>query len=1685
LKSITLNKYILCITFFSASIANGQSFSLEKNDSIFSKFSIDQVVNYKTTLQSKIKRNLSQRDALNKQGLEVNKNILESKASIGANQDVMLLRLAEFYIDEAEDLYYEKNAGYDKEFEKYIVKLEAYEADTTGTKVLPEPPKEIERDYTKAISMYDRILNEFPNSELKDEALYSKAHLLQDSGHGKESRVLFRKLIDEYSTSSFAPYGIMALADYYFEPGEEREGDQVEQDLRTSIELFKGILSFKEFDRYDEALYRLGWAYYRLSARDKRHYVDAIYYFTLALDDIYVGGSMDIGSSYTNVNIKDESVRYIGICFAQEDNPKGGVENLRKYVQRLVKLEKPYASAIMKSLGDIYYEVREDQNTIAAYTAFQELFPFDKESAKIQNRVVTAYRVFDEKIEYRSDSRSFEERYNMFKKYNARSEWYTQLLALDIPDKFEILSDAEKNAERALLLNIQLLYRDILDKEGEKLVNENDYKKLAQMCEEYLDFFPNFDDAFQVHRSYAEILDTKLNYFDKAYEEYIEVSNIYPNTSIKELKAAAYNAVVVADTLRGLAGDKDIKFKFSTEDSIKSESLSASEKRIIEAYENYIKIAPNDSNSAKFLYNISAIYFNRKQFANATRYSKTLLLRFPGAEGEALARQQVLNGYYARGQYLSAEAVARKIINDKNSDPAHVEEAKQRLFDSILKSAESYQLKNRHYISGLEFRRAALDAPFETRENRRFIALYNSGKEFEKVNDLEEANTSYAYILEKEEKLNTFTKNALVNSAFNYKALEQNKRAGEFFERIYLDYPDSADANVYLANAGASYQVSESWLDAIRINNIYANTFPTDEKSKDFLFNNAEFYLKLDDFENANQIYNEFTAKYPDDPRTIEAHYKRGKYYYDRGDIVDAKPEFFKAVERNERFKREKKKTDNFHAGEAAFFLIQLDEEEYSKIVFTWPKQNIEAQKKLKTEKLNTIKQNYEKLISYGSPRSFEAPYKIALLYERFADTFSNQETDPTERDQAQIIRNEADIRATSAKLYDNSIDKYKQAITDIEKIAAKLKIDLDGESEPAPPDTTKSKTIATPNSMNSDSLRLVANRYIEKSKEKVTSVVFLIAKQSEENIANSLNYKSRYEGVIGQEANNLLFKDEILKKSVEILVEKSIEAHRRNLKTSVELGISNRYVEESKRRIIINSNIIANEYNKLTTASLNQFKDYYNEYVDLIPKPYGQRSKKYKGDYNELYDNLNTFLDYATDFNSKSLEGYKSTIEAAREDSINNDLFEYTQKNILDGSFNYVHTIETVRDSLIKKHDYFKLESERRSEDDELKYNFEDGKNNLEEVKYTLDESILTALDLSFSTSQNLSLPASPTYVKILKKLIKLDPTTYAGEIPKEKITIQTDSTWLVSKTYNDSSIFLTFDDSDWKQPLVLDNSIAIKALDTLAAQVDPIWYGTKVVSREVVDSTTITNLPELYTDTITGEFYYYSSLDSNQVPVRLEIDSTTNLPYGFEPEYAIKNVQFSSDSLDAMEIFYRKKFTMGGRLFSGRFIGTGDGIVDLFMNGQLITSFSNTKYDSVDTGNHTFFSEYVNIGENIISIWLKDLNKPRNGLRFYLELNILPREFSQDEDTVIDETTVLTLAEEMQVQKRIKNRIVTKSLEDYSKKIQQSNLTPSNQDMKKDELNKPIIQDDTPVTNDTAPVETESDDEETPNEN
>ena len=167
---------LFCLTvllLMPTAIFSQQSGGLQVPDSVLKKFNIEDLVKIKKLLERQRERLMSEQEQEQQRGIELSKDFLNQTRSENENQDMILIRVAEYYIDEASRNYDDQVAIYNKAYEEYEKKLDDFEAGKLKTEpIAPQFPR---RNYEKAIGLYDLILANFSESELADDALYNKA----------------------------------------------------------------------------------------------------------------------------------------------------------------------------------------------------------------------------------------------------------------------------------------------------------------------------------------------------------------------------------------------------------------------------------------------------------------------------------------------------------------------------------------------------------------------------------------------------------------------------------------------------------------------------------------------------------------------------------------------------------------------------------------------------------------------------------------------------------------------------------------------------------------------------------------------------------------------------------------------------------------------------------------------------------------------------------------------------------------------------------------------------------------------------------------------------------------------------------------------------------------------------------------------------------------------------------------------------------------------------------------------------------------------------------------------------------------------------------------------------------------------------------------------------------------------
>ncbi len=1521
--------YIVLLVILSFSMLLGQQEKYAPVDTLFNRMKIEDLLKIKKYFEAKAQKLQSQGQNYLSEGIDWGENFLKEQGNKVKNRDVVYIRLAEYYIDDAELKHEKEIQKYDEALTEYEKKMTLF--DQGKIKEEPTPPEFPKVDYSKAIALYDRLLKEYPTSKYADDALYSKGWLLEKMGKGEESRNVYRQVIEKYPESPFAPEAYMRLAEYYFAPREDKKSeDQIVLELQKAIQLYKNVLRYKNSKRYDEALYKLGWSYYKLASRDPKYYNDAITYFLAVADDIQKARKYDPDANISDFNVYNEAIEYIGISFTDEHYVKNGVDKAKEFLIKIGGRE--YGPDIFKAMGQTYERIDEPQKAIYAYKTLLELYPDYLEAPEVQQHIV------DVLFTMGKDDEAYQARMELFEKYNPQSDWYQKLEKSNNLNKVKYLNAAYKYSEEALRTNLVI----DLQKAEEAAAKKQDatplYERFADHSKTYLKYFPADSNAYEVNWSYAYMLDTRLHRYKDAFEEYIKVSNDYLET--KHQHDAALNAVVVADSLvkRKFGVQDTARFNLANPEELVPEELSPEESMLIEAYNNYIRLFPYGKYTPNFLASAGGIFYNHKMFAEAKVYFQTLVKRFPNAAEKSLALRSIMDSYFALGKFKDSEIVAKRILAEKNIPEDQRKFALKRLGQAIFKNAEYYEQQGDYFNAGMEYMRVYKEAPGD--ERLVVAALFNSGLNFQKAKDWVRSNEAFN-ILATEYPDSKYAVQALDNMARNYVEMEDYVNAAKTYERIAAKYPNSENAEPALYDASLYYQKGKDWQNAIRVNDEYIAKYPDKPYSIDLFFNNAKLYLKLNNLEKANQIYEQFAQKYPNDPRTVTAFYERGKYFFDNGMYDKAKNELNMALARSEQLRKAGADYNAYIAAEAVNLLAEILHNEFLAIELKQPPSNIKANLAKMKKLMGQLIGAYRRVISYASPRSFEATYNIAKTYEEFADKFVSQEIDPSLNEDKKFVARKL-INDQGYALYDKAVDQYKMVVDKIPVLAKKLGISLDVAQEAKVSQDTSALAVSRVAAV--DSTRDLAIKWHEKAKTKISELLFKEAELTSQNVFKAIAIKSPYKKPI----ETLVYKYQILQKVALPAIQKTINAHLRNLQESQALGLSNKYVEESKRQILLISNVLSEQYQNLAFYSLDRYKTEIKKLEDLIEQKYGTVNAEGE-DYFVVDNNASQLIDLSKELSLASIRSYENSLDLAAKNNIVNDLIKTTKNDLVRLAIEITDEMAVLADTAKARSAYYQVRF-----DSTQNYNYDDAAGFFENYFVMLNGHSREVLDAAYDAKKKYNIK-NIWVNKLIYKLLQLDPMKYASEIEKEKLIIQSDSTWVYSKTYYPEQWNrIDFNDSSWTHPQVMVSYQ--NQFEGLGVNPDAIWPPLRINAQ-------------------------YSANDSLAVQDSLNQSDSLYNPTANTAQ---------NDTL----VFFRKVFYLDGKPVKGNLYITADEDFRIYLNGEYLLDDEKNDYSVLDTLDFSTFDIYLKQGKNVIAVDVEDRDLTRGGLKVYGYLEVLPQD-------------------------------------------------------------------------------------------
>jgi hypothetical protein len=370
------------------------------------------------------------------------------------------------------------------------------------------------------------------------------------------------------------------------------------------------------------------------------------------------------------------------------------------------------------------------------------------------------------------------------------------------------------------------------------------------------------------------------------------------------------------------------------------------------------------------------------------------------------------------------------------------------------------------------------------------------------------------------------------------------------------------------------------------------------------------------------------------------------------------------------------------------------------------------------------------------------------------------------------------------------------------------------------------------------------------------------------------------------------------------------------------------------------------------------------------------------------------TTIDYMNEFLTTAINQYKNTLYFARDNQINNDAVLTSQDRLLNLAYDAGNLLLDLADEAALQRDLFGALSDSTGLP---KYQL--GIVYFDDQRSILQDYAKNALVASYDASKDLEVNNIWTNL-ILAKLIEIDPAQYLGDVPKQIINLMSDNSWKVSSEYLMDWVTPELDDSMWEKVVTVDLPVGISfpGYDAIQNTVS-IWQG----QGTIVDS--LMTVPSPDSIDLADSTIISSGIDTTTVTRSLELEDKES----FEDAFGVASSRLEVDSSfvstepDTVTLYFRKNFSLPDRTINGYAFITADDDYHFYLNGQYIKADEGKNFVSVDQIDYIEIGDFLKVGENVISIDVTDYDgPPRNGLRFFMELELLPVEISSAAERV-----------------------------------------------------------------------------------
>ncbi len=1469
-----------------------------ETDRLFSNYTVEQLALILKKSQDKIKLSKDEEKRLVELLNENNDRFIRTFKK-SAILDEIIIRQAEIVYSKTLDDYRGKNEEYENKLNAYFEKLDQF--NKGEIKQQPVQPVAPSKDMSKVIGLYDYLIDQIPESKFVDDALYSKAYIQGYELNENDLAIKSLELLTrKFPNSSYTLDANMLIGEFLFTTTDDAKLRRAKSHYQKVLEL--SAETPVPSSRYEESIYRLAWVSFKL-----RQLSEAIVYFTFLLDDIESNRELFEDSStpkFFKPEMYSEAAEYIGICFMDLAKNSNSNTNGKKgqALERMVKYfsnfnpPKAYEPYTYDKLGQSYQVIDEFEETTLIYDFLLKKYPDSERSAFYAKEIVemksrqtndkTGLGLFTAREELYGLRDNFFKTYyfnskwfkNQLTKYEAQNAVEPDLKVRGVVERFissEMFTEVDSISQYYLQNNLdQDLYYALVFK-GEQPEDgiSRDTLKARQLFGRfivdgttYYNTYSKYDSVgYENAYNIAIVYDQYLKNPYEAYKYYLDVSrNPY---SEKYRAISSRNTISIAQTK--LLQEEKLSVKptiaslpraraFLSDSTLKDLSflayvdtlpMSPSEKMLIESYDNITRLYPHIATSQNYIENVSLLYFKKNQLDKVAETQVVLQKYYPGKQINSGYVTDLMKGYFFVKDYPTSENLAKSLYFMQSSSPKQKEYARQIWFTSIYEYASLYEERGQNTFAAKQFYRVYTEVPDNKDADK---ALFKSADNYDKAKDFTTSIPIYNELIEKFPKSEDLVLQSHKNIYANYREMKDYPKAGVQAERMYNVYSSNPElAEQYLYQAQQNAKEAKNYAEAVRLSELYVEKFPKSQYASEILFGTISLNETLGNSSGIFDSYGKFANQYPEDPRSVEAFYRRGLYLETKqNDVAGAQVEYEKSAERNRLLAKKGFQSNPFYAAEALYklgFKLRNNFSQY-KIDYNNSK-SVAPQKTAARDKYWANQKEIINLSPLG--RGVEASYNIATSQEELSEQIANKNAEDGGLTGDKFINEQENIYLDAVDEYNfayeinlqihNNFKTLKETVTTLNQQAlaaskpdSSVKTDslatteAPKKYEPVIPDSVVKQLYAFDSLVSNKTSEMLYKAAVSKTK---IAYLFMDNKKALKDALAKLPKGIR------DDANIIATVKDGLIQNVTPDIEEAIALFKKNIDLSKENDIENEWVKNSRQGITDLSDLKASRYQLLI----------FDLYDDLDKKIEDLRAivetDKDPGSDNIInaQTQIQTAIEGSQTFVNTTITEYVNALNVVDANNLCKDLRVQVENRVTE--FLYIAGTRALDKSAYVTDLAKKYEVKAATNVEEFWYT--DAQYGMGDLGNTYKSSGLAVLEQGIAFMNQFGVFTASTG-KIITKLVEVDPVNYGkllGDVDlRSSFTVATDDDWKSSVSVSDENWYsLTYSDSTWK------NAKISYSNSDLVADINDSFVGPKSVSISPVwgelDELTIEN--------------------------------------------------------------------------------------------------------------------------------------------------------------------------------------------------------------------------------------------------